>query len=63
MNRYLSVHQYDRIFTLLFLIFLAVVVIDWMSLKIRETFLEGKPPNRPGWAQAFADAVGFRWRR
>lgn len=62
MNRYLSVQQYDRIFTLLFLIFLAVVVIDWLSLKIRGTFLEKAPPSRPGWGRTFAEAIGIRRR-
>lgn len=60
MNRYLSVHQYDRIFTLLFLVFLTVVVIDWLSLKVRGAFLDEGPPTRPGWGRALADAVGFR---
>jgi phosphonate transport system permease protein len=58
MNYYLDpFFLYDRVLALLIVIYVAVVIIDAVSLRIRCRFIEGEPLPRPSWLGVF-----FPWR-
>ncbi len=47
-NLYLRFFQYDRVLALLIMIFVAVVLIDAVSARVRRRFMDG-PQHRPRW--------------
>lgn len=52
---YLGVHQYDRVLTLLIMVFFAVLVIDVVSLRVRARFMEDSgTARRPRWRNILA---------
>jgi phosphonate transport system permease protein len=63
-NRFLSVQEYSRVFALLFVIFVLVVAIDWISIRVRRRFLDDSERRRPLWREAVKGALGLdRMRR
>lgn len=51
LNTYLAFRAYDRVVTILLMVFALVVLIDAISLRIRRTFLEDADQHRPTWRQ------------
>ncbi len=49
LNTYLQFRAYDRVVAILLLIFLLVVVIDWLSILVRRAFLEDHDDRRVSW--------------
>jgi phosphonate transport system permease protein len=60
MSRYLAAFLYDRVITLLIVVFVAVVVIDWISAQLRARFLDESGAGKARWRDVFAGAFGLR---
>jgi phosphonate transport system permease protein len=56
-NTYLKLAQYDKVLALLLVVFLVVVVIDFISMTIRSAVTEEGDVDRPAWSSLFLPAA------
>ena len=52
-NTYLKLAQYDKVVALLIVIFLVVVIIDFVSMALRSAVNEEGDVDRPAWSSLF----------
>jgi len=52
-NLYLKFLQYDKVIAYLIIIFVVVLIIDYISIKARSYFTEEIDQNRPSWKSVF----------
>ena len=52
-NTYLKLAQYDKVVALLIVVFLVVVVIDFVSMALRSAVTEESDVDRPAWSSLF----------
>ena len=52
-NTYLKLAQYDKVVALLIVVFLVVVVIDFVSMALRSAVTEEGDVDRPSWSSLF----------
>ena len=52
-NTYLKLQQYDKVVALLIVVFLVVVVIDFVSMALRSAVTEEGDVDRPSWSSLF----------
>ena len=52
-NNYLKLQQYDKVVALLIVVFLVVVVIDFVSMALRSFVNEEGDVDRPAWSSLF----------
>ncbi|MFZ8907177.1 MAG: phosphonate ABC transporter, permease protein PhnE [Poseidonia sp.] len=52
-NTYLKLAQYDKVVALLIVVFLVVVVIDFVSMALRSAVTEEGDVDRPAWSSLF----------
>lgn len=55
-NTYLKLTQYDKVVALLIVVFIVVVLIDFLSMVIRSTVTEEGDVRRPSWSTIFLPA-------
>ena len=55
-NTYLKLAQYDKVVALLLVVFVVVVVIDFLSMLLRSAFNEEGDVERPTWSSLFLPA-------
>ncbi len=56
-NTYLKLAQYDKVLALLLVVFVVVVVIDFISMMIRSAVTEEGDVERPTWSSLFLPAA------
>ena len=56
-NTYLKLAQYDKVVALLLVVFLVVVVIDFVSMALRSVVNEESDVDRPTWSSLFLPAA------
>jgi len=56
-NTYLKLAQYDKVVALLLVVFLVVVVIDFVSMALRSAVNEENDVDRPTWSSLFLPAA------
>jgi phosphonate transport system permease protein len=52
-NLYLKFLQYDKVIAYLIIIFIVVLIIDFISIKARSYFTEEVEQNSPSWISVF----------
>ncbi|DAC08864.1 MAG: phosphonate ABC transporter, permease protein PhnE [Euryarchaeota archaeon] len=57
LNTYLKLAQYDKVVALLVVVFLVVVVIDFVSMVLRSAVTEEGDVERPSWSSLFLPAA------
>ena len=57
LNTYLKLAQYDKVVALLVVVFLVVVVIDFVSMILRSAVTEEGDVERPSWSSLFLPAA------
>ena len=57
LNTYLKLAQYDKVVALLIIIFLVVLIIDFISMVLRSTVNEEGDVERPSWSSLFLPPV------
>lgn len=56
-NTYLKLAQYDKVVALLIIVFLVVVIIDFLSMALRSAVNEESDVDRPTWSSLFLPAA------
>ena len=52
-NTYLKLAQYDKVVALLLVVFIVVIVIDFISMILRSAVIEEGDVERPTWSSIF----------